>query len=343
VSAADLKGGGRTIRFDIDPNLVTPYSYQYNLSWETELGAWKAQMGYVGSRTVKLYTVYQLNRARPLDGIPFTSATVNERRPNPSQYMRFYTSNGSRAYFDAARITLTTPRWRGTTVNASYWFSKSIDLGTDYAVTAGGQERWRSAQTEWDYIKDQKGLSSFDQPHAFLLQAAWNTGRAPGRSLAQLYSNWDLTGVWLLKSGTPFSVDAGSDAPGFGNGDGSSGDRPMVVDPAVLGRTIGNPDTSTRSLPRSAFRFIRAPLEMSGNLGRNTFRKGNIANLNASLGRTWALPRDWNMTIRAEAINLTNTPQFAEPGLNLTAPNFGQITNTLNDGRTFRFLLQLGF
>ena len=27
----------------------------------------------------------------------------------------------------------------------------------------------------------------------------------------------------------------------------------------------------------------------------------------------------------------------------LTSANFGQITNTLNDGRTFRFLLRLGF
>ena len=112
----------------------------------------------VGSRTVKLYTVYQLNRAGPVDGIPFSTATINERRPDPSEYRRFYTSNGSRAYFDAARITLTTPRWQGGTVTTTYWFSKSIDQGTDYAVTGGGQERWRSSQTEWDYTKDQKGL-----------------------------------------------------------------------------------------------------------------------------------------------------------------------------------------
>jgi hypothetical protein len=344
LSAADLRGGGRTMRFDIDPNLVTPYSYQYNLSWENEIArGWKVQLGYVGSRTVKLYTVYQLNRARPVDGIPFTTATTNDRRPDKSQYRRFYTSNGSRAYFDAGRITLTTPRWQGGTISASYWFSKSIDLGTDYSVTGGGQERWRSSQTEWDYAKDQNGLSNFDQPHAFLLQGAWSTGHANGHWLGRLYRNWDLTSVFLLKSGTPFTVDAGSDGPGFGNVDGSSGDRPMVVDPSVLGRTIGNPNTSVQLLPRSAFRFIRAPMEMAGNLGRNTFRKGKIANLNASLGRTWTLPGDWNMTIRAEAINLSNTPQFAEPGINLTAPNFGQITNTLNDGRTFRFLLRLGF
>jgi hypothetical protein len=35
--------------------------------------------------------------------------------------------------------------------------------------------------------------------------------------------------------------------------------------------------------------------------------------------------------------------QFAEPGLELANQNFGQITNTLNDGRTFRFTLQVSW
>src|SRR5438132_3252774 len=105
------------MRFDIDTDLATPYSYQYNLSWENDLVRdWRLQLGYVGSRTIKLYTVYQLNRGQPVDGIPLTTATTNERRPDPSYYRRFFTSNGSRAYFDAARIALTTPRARGATV-----------------------------------------------------------------------------------------------------------------------------------------------------------------------------------------------------------------------------------
>ena len=49
------------------------------------------------------------------------------------------------------------------------------------------------------------------------------------------------------------------------------------------------------------------------------------------------------LTVRAESVNFFNTPQFAGPGDNLASPNFGQITNTLNDGRTFRFTLRLGF
>ena len=43
------------------------------------------------------------------------------------------------------------------------------------------------------------------------------------------------------------------------------------------------------------------------------------------------------------SINFFNAPQFAEPGRTLAAADFGQITNTLNDGRTFRFLLRFAF
>ena len=85
------------------------------------------------------------------------------------------------------------------------------------------------------------------------------------------------------------------------------------------------------------------PTDERGNLGRNTFRKGGIYNVNASLSRTWSLSSEKRLTFRAESINLLNTPQFAEPGNSLGLPTFGQITNTLNDGRTFQFLLRLGF
>jgi hypothetical protein len=74
-----------------------------------------------------------------------------------------------------------------------------------------------------------------------------------------------------------------------------------------------------------------------------TFRRGGIRNLNTALFRTWNIAREKSVTFRAESINLLNTPQFAEPGVNLTSPSFGKITNTLNDGRTFQFQLRLRF
>ena len=102
------------------------------------------------------------------------------------------------------------------------------------------------------------------------------------------------------------------------------------------------PDTSQRLLPRSAFGLIQ-PTDARGNLGFNTFRRGGIRNMNASLARSWPLRSEMNMTFRADSINLFNTPQFAEPGDDLSSPAFGKITNTLNDGRSFQFTLQLQF
>ena len=332
---------------EISPDLSTPYSHQYNFSWEFEIASdWRLQLGYVGSRSHKLFLTYFLNRAQPVEGIPLTSRTVNLRRWDATRFERLFIHNGSRAYYDAGRISLITPRWNGLSVNASYWFSKALDIGGSYTNNASPRDA-RNAVSQYEFLsqEDLKGRSNFDQPHAFLLQLGYETpraGAAPGW-VQKLFGSWNLSAITLLKTGTPFTVMSGSDAPGIGNVDGNRRDRPMVIDPSVLGRTIGQPDTSTQLLPRSAFRFINAPAEMWGNLGRNTFRKGNISNLNAGISRDWSLGADWLMTFRAEAINLTNTPQFADPGKELTSPNFGQINNTLNDGRTFRFLLRFSF
>jgi hypothetical protein len=131
-------------------------------------------------------------------------------------------------------------------------------------------------------------------------------------------------------------------AQGYGNVDGAVGDRPNLLDPAILGRTIGNPDTASQMLPRSAFAYIH-PTDARGNLGHNVFRKGGVRNVNAFLARTWKVSGETSLTFRAESINFLNTPQFAAPGNELASSNFGQITNTLNDGRTFQVSLRFRF
>jgi hypothetical protein len=86
-----------------------------------------------------------------------------------------------------------------------------------------------------------------------------------------------------------------------------------------------------------------APADSRGTIGYSTFRRGAIRNINAAVARTWNLGHDRSLTFRAESINITNTPQFAEPGYELTSPSFGFITNTLNDGRGFQFSVRFGF
>jgi hypothetical protein len=301
-------------------------------------------LGYVGSRSQKLFVMWYLNRARVVPGIEQITSTINERRANPQLSDIRVVVNGSRGYFDAARASLIISNWRSLTIDASYWFSKAIDLGTNYTNTANETDsRQGRSQAELENFRDMKGPSAFDQTHAFLWRASYLLP-APSflRPAAKVLGGWNFSTVVLVKTGIPFNVQAGSDGPGFGNVDGNGGDRPNLLNPAILGRTIADPDTSQQLLPRTAFAFIK-PTDARGNLGRNVFRKGPIRNVNAALTRTWGLGRDVRLSLRAESVNLFNTPQFAEPGFELANQNFGVITNTLNEGRTFRFALQIGW
>jgi hypothetical protein len=326
--------------YTLDAGLCTPYELQYNASWEPGLGGnWRLQLGYTGNRSHKLLFMYYQNRAHPVDGIAQTTATINQRRPDASiaDYRRVV--NGSQGYYDAARVSLSAPRARGFTIDFSYWFSKAMDLGSSYTNTAYDADT-RLGRNQWEYESqvDLKARSDFDQPHAVLARTSWESPVKAGRWLRGIRVSF----IGLLKSGTPFSVITGSDAPGFGNVDGNGGDRPNLIDPSILGRTIGDPDTSRSLLPRSAFYYMK-PTDAKGNLGRNTFRKGRIANVNSSIEREWRFDGSRRLVLRAESVNVLNTPQFADPGKELANLNFGFITNTLNEGRTWRGVLSIGW
>ena len=344
VDAADPNA--RTTILQISPDLVAPYSHQYNFSWEVASSrGFYSQLGYLGSRSHRLLAGWMFNRARQVEGIERTTRTVNRRRPDQRYYDVRHILNGSRAYYDAAKATFGIRDFSGLTLDFSYWLSKAIDLGAHYASNASTRDAFAGrSQTEFEVHRDVKALSDFDQPHAAMVRVAYRSpsiGPSNG-AWNRVFGGWELNSVILLKAGTPFLLYAGSDGPGLGNVDGVVGDRPVLLDPSILGRSINHPDTSKERLPRSAFDFI--PLHRnSGNLGRNVFRKDGVQNVNFSVSRSWKIASESTLTLRAESINLLNTPQFAYPGNDLTGANFGQITNTLNDGRTFSLMLRLTF
>ena len=340
-----LDPSARSTVVELDPDLASPYSHQYNFQWELGLArAWSLEIGYVGSRSIRLLNLWNTNRGHPALGVPLTTNTVNERRADPRYFEVRRVLNSSRGYYDAAKARLVISRWRGLTLDTSYWFSKAIDLGGDFVNTASGTDAWwGQSPSEFNVHGTMRGSSSFHQPHSFLARVSYDLPRLSRTAwMRDAVGGWQLSGVVLLKSGTPFPIDTGSDGPGFGNVDGTGRDRPNLLDPSVLGRAIDDPDTSRVMMPFSAFGFL-APGQESGTLGRHVLRKDAINNVNLSLSRSWPLGADKAIDFRAESINFFNSPQFAEPGRDLASPNFGQITNTLNDGRTFRFLLQFSF
>jgi len=326
----------------LSPNLHDTYAHQHNFSWERQfLNTWMLRLGYVGSRSKQLISALTVNRAQPVPGIPLTTDTYAERRADQRYNEILELTNMGDAYLDAGQISIAIPGRKGLSFAASYTLSKAIDTGSDYTSSGAGDEAYLDAsQTEYDIKKDLKGPSRFDSRHTFLARFSYDLPAFSTGRLRPLTNGWNISGGTLIKSGLPFTLRIGSDSPGFGNVDGMSSDRPDLLDPSVLGRVIDNPDTSALMLPRSSFGYL-APGERRGNLGRNTFRKDGIENVNLAITRQWILPSahsERRLTFRVEAMNALNHPQFDAPGFTLTNNNFGKITNTLNDGR----VLQLG-
>jgi hypothetical protein len=318
----------------LSPELTSSYAYQYNFTLEHRIfDRYTVRTGYVGSRSYKLMNSFVFNRARNVPGIVSTVFNVDERRPDARYTEIKEIVNAGIAYYDAALVTLDMPLRRGFTATATYTFSKAIDEGQDFTSIAANRDLLSSrSQSEYDSLKDRKGLSNFDSPHALMLDYSY---QIPG-GRHRMLRGWQISGATLWKSGTPLTLYVGSDSPGFGNVDGAPSDRPNIVDPSILGMTIGDPNTAPLILRRDRFAYIQ-PGQLRGNLGRGTFRKATIANMNAAISKqiNW---HDRTVLLRGEAYNLTNTPQFDEPQRNFSSPSFGRITNTLNDGR----VLQLG-
>jgi len=340
LSGITFSPNGRAIVVVIPKDVQTPYAHQYSASWQLPLSdkLGRLEISYIGSRTWKLLYLQYNNRAVPIPGIPQTTATINDRRPDKRYFDHRILSNFPRAYYDAGKITYTLASRRGLTLDTSYWFSKAIDTGATFVNIAAGDDAMQGhSQMATNIGADLRGLSNFHQTHAALNRLSY---QLPYHH--SLVRNWRASTVFIAKSGTPFTVITGSDGPGLGNVDGVSGDRPNLLNPDILGNTISHPDLAATLLPRSAFANIR-PTDERGNLGVNTFVRAGFRNLNASIERRFTLNQDRAIAFRAESINALNTPQFAEAVADLSNPAFGKITNTLNDGRTFRFSFSLEF
>ncbi|MBI3934368.1 MAG: TonB-dependent receptor [Acidobacteria bacterium] len=361
VSQQTSGGGGRSALYQLSPELAFPYSHQYSLGVERSL-PWSTvvRLSYIGMRTFHLLSQGVYNRARPSSTLPNTTATMNQRRPDPRYFDINIIESNSIAYYDAAQVAVDKRLSRGLSFRASYTFGKNIDLGGDFTNTASGVEVPPETGTSTcelcDRVSDQKSVSLFDTPQVFSLSYSYNLPFFAGTNgwTRKLFSGWQISGTTNLQSGNPYHIHTGSDAPGFGNVDGNTQDRPNVLDPSILGISIDDPDTSRCQLgvkvpgmcPDVQAKFDTIlPVAGRGTLGMNTFRKDGTHNWNFAVGRTFPLPGGQERTaqFRAEFLNFFNHAQFDKAGVQIATRTFAQITNTVNKGRQVQFSLRLNF
>jgi outer membrane receptor protein involved in Fe transport len=298
----------------IDKDLKTGYALQYSLALQRELpGGVLFEAAYVGSRGRGLPFVVDVNQARP-DGTPAPFDRVGK--------VLVIDDIGDSTYH-SGQFKLEKRFGEGLFLLGSYTWSKSIDtVGsamTDAKFNGG-------VQNIFD-VKQNRGPSDWDVPHRFSLSYVYDLPyrktAGQGGALKALFGNWQVSGLFVARSGMPGTVTVGSSIPG---GDA----RPdLLHDPNLPGseRSVDHWFDTTAFVAKRA---ADGKTLLAGNAGRNIIRGPAYVNLDMGLIKFIPVKNDVRLQLRVEAFNLTNTPHFALPVLRMNDPAFGKITHTRN-------------
>jgi outer membrane receptor protein involved in Fe transport len=255
---------------------------------------------------------------------------VNERRPDPQHTTNLIVSNDSDTWYHGLQSEWTKSLERGLWFSGTYTWSKAIDNTSEATFVGAGDSNNLGPDKNFA-----RGHSRFHTPHRFTFIGSWHLPFFSGQRdvVSQVLGGWQLSAVVKLAHGTPFTVI--DSALGDINWDGFSENRPVILDPSILGRTIGNPATSVDDLPRSA--FVRAtPEDYDKLVGRNTFYADGVRNVDAALIKNLLLPANDRLMLRLEVFNLLNRRQWSFPNTDFASVNFGRITSQINTARTLQ-------
>jgi hypothetical protein len=266
---------------------------------------------------------------------------VNERRPDPRYTTNLMISNDNYSNYNAFQLELQKRFTRDFSGQLSYTFGKTLDTGSDATNLGAGDSNITGPNEKFAY-----GYSRFDTRHRLSLLGSYDLPFFRERKdlVGQLLGGWKIAATFRFATGTPFSViDSGTDDIDW---DGFQEDRPIVVDPGVIGAVIDDPNNDTTDLPRDAFRRATPEDSVDDLVRRNQFRMDSLLNLDLGVYKTVYLPwMDHMLVLRAEVYNVFNRAQFGTPSSDWAATTFGNITglSATYRPRTFQFAARYVF
>ena len=310
-----------------DPNLRTPYTQNFNLNVQQQVGS-KAviQIGYAGSKGTKLFQFLDINQPSQQEITAFDLANGVSGYGVPRNFANFFYLNQERSsansIYHSLQTSLHISSWHGLSTQANFVWSHGIDTASDLEDFTPNQAQPQNSTNP----AGDRGNSSFDIRRRFTWNFNYEFPRMSG-SLARLKNGWGVDGVVNLQDGQPWQLNYEFEGDYSGAGEGF--DRPDVIGPlhystnpsAFLDLSsfaapctwspVADPTDSTEANCVAGTRHF-------GNLGRNSLRGPSFKEFNFSVYKNTALTERVNLQIRAEFFNLLNHPNFSNPEL----PNF---------------------
>ncbi len=215
---------------------------------------------------------------------------------------------------------------KGVTFIASYAYAKTLGVGD----TANFQDPTN--------IVAERAVTNTDMRHHFVGSAVYPlpfgrgqlVGSGWNRWLDGAFGGWTISPIVTISSGQPLNLTESKNP----SNSGGTADRPNLVgDPRA---SVGANGAATRT-PGQWFNTSAFAVQASGTYGnapRNAITGPGILNLDAGIHKTLIFHERFQAQLRLESFNVTNTPHYGAPALNVQSPTtLGTITTVTGNPR----------
>ena len=345
----NVNGGPGTL-FRIFPQDLRPQlTKQWNLFLERQLTSTvSAQVGYVGSRSSHMVVPFDFNQPEPDPGPPSTWRPLDQRRPlyalNPAVGVTSGTNSIGIGAYDALQASVRQRPTEGLEFLASYTWGHALSDNVGYYGTGWGQTGAQgyyyldSTDPRKDY-----GRSTYDARHNFTLAGTYELPFGKGRKVGTDWSgaknailgNWNLHAIFQKRTGFAFTV---YDGAGQSLQATRSVERP---DRLCDGKTDASGPNDVWIDVKC---FAHAPIGQFGNAGHNIMTGPAYMNLDLALGKDFYIDNKRYLTLRIEAFNALNHPNWGAPNSDISDPtSFGKINGTFNPPRIIELVAKFTY
>jgi hypothetical protein len=288
----------------LDPNIRSPYSMNFTLTFERALTASLAiETAAVGTRGVKLIGMRFYNSPDRVTGL----------RPNPAMATDRYYDNSDSSHYYAWQTSLRKRYSMGLTANVHYTWSKAI------SYNRGDVGFGDSYVQDFFDIRANKGRSEGDVTHNFISDFVYQLPSARGGLMGRVFGGWEVAGIFSARTGLPLLINQPN---------AINNQRPDLVDPSNAIARSG-----LQYLNRAAFQQVPVSAVSGATIRPGTLGNGAVSglgfwNLDASLAKAFPLTERAQLRVRADMLNAFNHTNFTGVDTNPQSANFGRFTGT---------------
>lgn len=280
----------------------------WNVAFQKELKwGFVGEAAYVGTRQVNQLGIREQNWS-PVDG----------GSSGRQLYQKFGRTAGTKliaplgnSHYNSLQTRLERRFMNGIQLRVNYTLARSIGL----AGAPNSDNEPRVKIPDLYYLN--RALSDFDRTHALHITSVAELPFGPGRRwldrpglLSAIVGGWQLNNILSFYSGTPFTVTASGTSL---NSPGNTQMADQVKSDVDIYGDVGRGNSYFDPLAFKPVTEVRF-----GNAGYNTLRGPGVKEWDMGLFRQINM-RNMNVQVRVEAFNVLNTPQFSNPGSNVSS------------------------